>query len=270
MKKIIIFSAFVAISAIVRCQTSRVELVMRNQQKISGTLIALTDSSITIEPGGSISGTYTISAADLGRGTIYTDSCKIGLFVWGNTILTKTEKLNNTEAQGTIPQKARKEDITNDAYSLSTARPRQYSSSQKQKYDFVVRKGNKYYVGISEYSKKEFLDFLKTNNPTAYNHYNTGYRTANIGWGLFGGGLAGTLIGTIIMATARTSSANNAGIFFASVGSSCLISSTICLGVGYGRMHNSADIYNIQTEHKRLMQLSMNTSGSNLGLALTW
>jgi len=61
-----------------------------------------------------------------------------------------------------------------------------------------------------------------------------------------------------------------AGVAFYIIGSCAVTASIVCLGVGYARMHNSADIYmaNYNNARKPQAYLQLQTSKDGLGLAL--
>ena len=58
------------------------------------------------------------------------------------------------------------------------------------------------------------------------------------------------------------------GIGFIAVGMGAFVSGITCLGVGYGRMHRSADIYNFHCANKPTTYWSLQSSANGLGLAL--
>lgn len=264
MKKIIFSIAFVAISMAAISQTIEVSLRLNNQQEMRGTFVTITDTSITIKPNESVVDAFVIPAEKLSFGRIYTTVGKVDINVIENKIIAKSNKNAALALLGINPTSTISQAKKLESTIISS------KTQQPAKYSFVIREGNHYYINSNKYNKKDFLNYLSYTNPTAYNHFNTGYKTANIGWGLFGGGLVSSLVGGIIMASTNSKGAVAVGSLFSTIGGGCVVSGVVCISTGYARMHNSADIYNIQTEHQRLIQLNLNATNSGVGLAFTW
>lgn len=163
-----------------------------------------------------------------------------------------------------------------------------------QSASLVIRSGNKYIVDNRTYNKKEFCRYMDGRDMQTYQKFKSGMRVANAGWGLFAAGGAlniagiGMLIGGVDNAV-RTQTGESAtakagdieviaateaggivigGVLAVVVGSLLQTSSIICLGVGYGRMHNAADMYNISAQNHFRAELRPSSTG--LGFALAW
>lgn len=147
--------------------------------------------------------------------------------------------------------------------------------------NYVLRQGNNYLLNGYLMDKHTFEDVLHATSPAAYNRFYNGHRTANIGWGLFGGGLGAEVVGGIFSAVGSINSTKGnaqataafsaVGSLFTSVGGGCVTAGIVCLGVGYGRMHSAADIYNIQVEIRNPKPtLSFNYTGTGAGIAIAW
>lgn len=147
--------------------------------------------------------------------------------------------------------------------------------------NYVLRQGNKYLLNGYLMDKHTFEDVLHATSPAAYNRFYNGHRTANIGWGLFGGGLGAEVVGGIFLAVGSINSAKGnaqataafsaVGSLFTSVGGGCVTAGIICIGVGYERMHSAADIYNIQVEIRNPNPtLSFNYTGTGASIAIAW
>ena len=106
----------------------------------------------------------------------------------------------------------------------------------------LSRKGNKYYFENNEMNKRETLQWLETQNcPAAYEKFLSGYRTANLGWGIMATGVSFDLIGTIIAFAAHN---QQLGYVFMGMGGALEVSCIPTLIVGYCKMHNTVDEYN--------------------------
>lgn len=144
--------------------------------------------------------------------------------------------------------------------------------------EYVNRKGNSYLLNGYIMNKKAFMNTLYTTCPTAYNHFNKGYKLSNVGWGLFGGGLgvatAGVLIsgiGAIQSTKGQTNYGAVIGDLFIIAGSDFVTAGIVCLSIGYGKMHNSVDLYNIKLEAQQPKPtLSVNYTGTGAGIAIAW
>lgn len=155
----------------------------------------------------------------------------------------------------------------------TTQIPRPTSSSE-----LVIRKGNSYILNGYIMDKKAFQNTLYSTCPTAYNHFNKGYKLSNVGWGLFGGGLGVATVGVLLSGIGAIQSTNGQtnygaalGSFFIIAGSDVATAGIVCLSIGYGKMHNSVDLYNIKVEARQPKPtLSFNYTGNGAGLALTW
>ena len=146
----------------------------------------------------------------------------------------------------------------------------------------VIRNGNTYIADGKSMNKKEYMNFLQEQNSMAYGNFQKAFKLSKQGWALFGTGLGLGVGGfaTIIASGALGMSGNvqdlppvalvGAGLFF--VGDCLTFSGIVCLGVGYGRMHNTVDIYNVEVDRqqKTTAQLRLNYTGNGAGLALAW
>ena len=157
----------------------------------------------------------------------------------------------------------------------------------------VYRKGNTYVCQNQVMNKREYRNFLASSgNQPAYERFVSGYRTANAGWGLFSGGLAFGATGLGFLCTGAIRGAHNEGTDF-STGVGTAISSTVLivygtifcavggvlevaaiptLSIGYARMHNSVDVYNVQCSSSAQpnLYLGIKSDANGIGLALRW
>lgn len=147
-----------------------------------------------------------------------------------------------------------------------------------QAQSLVVRNDNDYIVDGQVMNKAAFNGYLQNTSPEAYAKFNSGYKLSKTGWGLFGAGL-GTEVIAIAMAMATpaviqggltTSKAvgyttGTALIYIA--GTSLTTAGIVCLAVGYGKMHNAADLYNVSRASKPTAELHLTAGANAIGLA---
>jgi len=151
----------------------------------------------------------------------------------------------------------------------------------------ISRSGNKYFADGMVMNKTSFAAYMQQNAEAALaSKFKSGLTIANVGWGLFGGGLAINTAGFITIcatgvnidksksASEATSlalggSATAATLYL--IGSSITTAGIVCLGVGYGRMHKTADNYAfISNSNRQRPQayITLQTSKDGLGLAV--
>jgi len=161
----------------------------------------------------------------------------------------------------------------------------------------VYRSGNTYMANGQSMNKKAFAVYMQENaEANLSSQFQSGLKVANAGWGLFGGGLALEIGGIVcsiagIANTSRTvtdaadgeaseieisksvtknAAAAAAGTALWILGSSSVTAGIVCLGVGYSRMHNAADIYCATRKQQPQAYLSIQAKGNGLGLALNF
>ena len=142
----------------------------------------------------------------------------------------------------------------------------------------VIRKGNTYITDNKAMNKKEFKNYLQEQNSNVYPDFQKALKLSNQGWAIFGAGLgAGVVgfaaIGIIVSKVTPPTSFPYAMAAYYTAGTAmgCLtIAGITCLGVGYGRMHQCVDVYNVEQQQKNQVQLQMNYTGNGVGLAVTW
>lgn len=124
----------------------------------------------------------------------------------------------------------------------------------------TYRHGEKYSVGNELMNKRAYEGYLKNTCPAAFDKFHSGRVIANAGWGLYGGGLGSMVAGIICVGigankTADEMDGNNqlgdtganitaSGLVMLVVGGAATTASFVCLGVGYGKMHRAATVYN--------------------------
>ena len=145
----------------------------------------------------------------------------------------------------------------------------------------LTRSGNTYFLGNQVMDKKAYIRFLETNCPAAWQKANSGYKTATAGWCLLGIG-AGLELGGVIGVIATTGSIINgttddgmtavnstlalAALYY--VGAFSIVASIPTISVGYAKMHNSVDVYNVACTTAQVRPYwSIQTSNNGIGLA---
>lgn len=147
----------------------------------------------------------------------------------------------------------------------------------------VLRYGNHYAVDGTNMNSREFKGFLKNTCPEAFNKYKSGYNVATAGWVQFGlglgleaGGIAAAFVGGENMVNqepkpgpeTKVDGGVIAGPLMYVSGALVLSSGIICLAVGYARMHNTVDLYNMGcAKHKPVAEFRVTGGANGLGLA---
>lgn len=154
--------------------------------------------------------------------------------------------------------------------------------------DSISRKGNTYLYANQSMNKYEYRDFLSTRCTPAYERFCNGYRIASVGWGFFGTGLTievagiGLYCAAIVRGYDNTNNDLSTGLGNATASAFMLVLGTIVcttggiievasipmLCVGYSRMHNSVDVYNIDMHQKPSLSLGVGSSTNGVGIAL--
>ena len=150
----------------------------------------------------------------------------------------------------------------------------------EQPMGMTLRIGNSYIVNQNVMNSRAYMGYLQNTSPEVYGRFKSGYVTAMTGWGLFAAGPILTLcIGLPVWLSGdpcfddhydshKVALHAGFGIGFITVGMGAFVSGITCLGVGYGRMHRSADIYNFHCANKPTTYWSLQSSANGLGLAL--
>ena len=153
----------------------------------------------------------------------------------------------------------------------------------------VIREGNTYWCEGQSMNKRAFRQFLLASDyMPAYERFQSGYRMAVAGWSVFGTGLAIGAVGVgffgVGIAHVGMMDDTVAGAIGASaVMIACMYLGIVCLSaggvldlvsipllcVGYSRMHQSVDVYNVQyTVPQQSVSLGLHSSSNSIGLAL--
>ena len=154
------------------------------------------------------------------------------------------------------------------------------ATAVQQPMGMTLRIGNSYIVNQNVMNSRAYMGYLQNTSPEVYGRFKSGYTTAMTGWGLFAAGPILTLcIGLPVWLSGdpcmydhydshKVALHAGFGIGSIAVGMGAFISGITCLGVGYGRMHRSAEIYNFLCANKPTTYWSLQSSANGIGLAL--
>jgi len=154
----------------------------------------------------------------------------------------------------------------------------------------VSRKGNTYFADGQTMKKKAFAAYMQDKaEANLAAQFQSGLTVANAGWGLFGAGLGLEMAGFICTGASGVSGMKAdekgatggqvagtvtglaaGGLAMILIGSGSVTASIVCLGVGYARMHQSADAYIVNQKQKPQAYISVKADGNGLGLALNF
>jgi len=132
--------------------------------------------------------------------------------------------------------------------------------------ELISRDGNKYYFRGQWYNKDLMQEQLyNLNCVPAYRQFKNGNKMARAGWGLFGAGLALDVSGAILTYAVGS----EFGPLMSTVGGLCETVSVPLLVVGYCRMHDAVENYNMYaiSNSRPRAYWSVNASQNGIGLA---
>ena len=179
----------------------------------------------------------------------------------GPTFVLNTSEINSIiYANGSVS-------TFNQAQNASQQQSGSYQANgQLQAGSFITRSGNSYFYNGKSMSESEYVAFIQNNCYEAWQSHQNGKKLVKNGWTFFGVGL-GCFVISIPLAFAPYSIYYDPILWGA--GSGFLISSVVCLPIGYSRVHNSHEIFNQQCAKRTAkLELGLQTSQNGLGLAL--
>lgn len=131
--------------------------------------------------------------------------------------------------------------------------------------------GSYIYYGDQVMTKKECAEFLSTRNQPAYEKFQSGLKCTQAGWWTLGAGLAVDLAGSILVAFVPeegNDAMSWAGISCIVAGGLAIIASIPTIYIGYGRMDNAIDMFNVSQATAPRAYWSVQGSENGIGLAL--
>ena len=132
----------------------------------------------------------------------------------------------------------------------------------------LTRSGNTYYYDNKVMNKQATLEWLQTQNcPTAYEQFSRGLNISKAGWALMATGLMADFVGTILYAL---SSARNVGFVFMGAGSALEIACIPTIAVGYSKMHQTVNVYNVTCGSTAQIQPYWSVQASHNGIGIAY
>lgn len=274
-KKLIVFGLACVAACVVRAQDV---IVKTTGDSIVTKVETISDDNITYRRWDNLLGPiYTISVQNVARiryanGTeeVFTRISQSSSSRVASQAISQSLPQANANVQR-VPQE--KSNVT---YNVSVNKNNPATRSDYQK--VLTRSGNTYFYDGKAMDKKAYIRFLETNCPAAWQKANTGYKTATAGWCLLGigaalemSGIVGvvtTAIYTDSYATANTMLGLTAMYY---IGGVSVLASIPTICVGYAKMHNSVDVYNVScTASEARPYLSVQAGQNGIGLALNF
>ena len=129
----------------------------------------------------------------------------------------------------------------------------------------ILRYGDRYVVaGVTYNNSTAFRNYLRNTNHEIFSQYNQGYKLGMAGWGLLA---FGTVTGLTSVLWMRTQVVILTLPLQATIGGLAMIAGISLLGVGYYKMHQSVDVYNVSRQPQPQAFWSITASGNGIGVA---
>lgn len=131
--------------------------------------------------------------------------------------------------------------------------------------------GSYIFYGDQVMNKKECAEFLSTRNQPAYEKFQSGLNCVKGGWWTLGAGLAVDLAGSLLVAfvpEGGNDAMSWAGISCIVAGGLAVIASIPTIYIGYGRMDNAIDMFNVSQATTPRAYWTVQGSENGVGLAL--
>jgi hypothetical protein len=131
--------------------------------------------------------------------------------------------------------------------------------------------GSYIFYGDQVMNKKECAEFLSTHNQPAYEKFQSGLKCTQAGWWTLGAGLAVDLAGSLLVAfvpEGGNDAMSWAGISCIVAGGLAVIASIPTIYIGYGRMDNAIDMFNVSQATAPRAYWTVQGSENGVGLAL--
>ncbi len=140
------------------------------------------------------------------------------------------------------------------------------ANSQYQSGSLITKSGKTYFYNGKNMSETEYVAFVQNNCYEAWQSYQNGKKLVKNGWTFFGVGL-GCFVVSIPLMWAPYSLYYDPILWGAGAG--FLISSVVCLPIGYARVNNSHEIFNAQCARKTAkLEFGIQSSQNGIGLAM--
>ncbi len=128
-------------------------------------------------------------------------------------------------------------------------------------------------------NKKECAKFLSTRNQAAYEKFQSGLKCTKAGWWTLGAGLAVDLAGSILCACVPEEGGDSmakhdamaiSGISCIVAGGLAIIASIPTIYVGYGKINNAIDMFNVSQVAQPQAYWPIQGSENGIGVALNF
>lgn len=163
------------------------------------------------------------------------------------------------------------------AISFTIAQAQVVGAPSAERTPLVEQAGSYFFCGDRVMTKKQYGNFLSTRCTPAYEEFQRGYRCYQVGWGLIGAGLAVDLVGSIVWALApevtpdgKTSPLTIAGGTLVIAGGCAILAALPTVFIGYARMDNSVDIYNVSQRTASNTPAYWTIQGSQNGIGIAY
>ena len=132
----------------------------------------------------------------------------------------------------------------------------------------LTRSGNTYYYDNLVMNKQATLEWLETQECySAASQFNSGYKIANTGWVLMATGLVLDLGGFILLGLRGPA---RAGTIMSVAGSLLEIACIPTIAVGYSKMHQSVNVYNVTCNKTTIVKPYWTLQASENGIGLAY
>lgn len=136
--------------------------------------------------------------------------------------------------------------------------------------------GSYIFYGDQVMDKKDCVEFLATRHQPAYEKFQNGFKCYQAGWWLMGAGLAVDLAGSILVAFTpgeNNNKGDNDAMFYSGItclglGAAAILASVPTIFVGYARMNQGIDMFNINQAQSTNPQAYWTIQGSQNGIGL--
>lgn len=132
----------------------------------------------------------------------------------------------------------------------------------------VHHRCNQYSIGETVMNKTEYMGFLYNNCQPAYQEFLSGYKLSQAGWASFGCGLGLTSFGAVLLTLSPGSKMATTGMSFIIAGTCATwLVGIPALSIGYHRMHNSVNTYNVMQKKDAYAYWSLQANNNGVGIA---
>lgn len=141
--------------------------------------------------------------------------------------------------------------------------------------NLLIPAGSYIFHGDQAMNKQQCAEFLSTRHQPAYQKFQTGLKCVEAGWWTFGAGLAADLVGGLFWYYGEFTEKKNeamgwAGLSFICAGGLAVIASIPTIYIGYEKMNNAIDMYNVSQASQPQAYWTIQGSQNGIGVALNF